>query len=149
MRVVLHRVDRARALREGTPVVEIGPGLVAFVGFGRDDTPEVVRRLAGKIARIRIFEREGSRFGASVVDVGGEVLTLSQFTLMADTSRGARPNFSPAAPSAAAAELYDVLGKALRRAGVPGVRQGPFGSSLTVEITHRGPFTVVLSGGPG
>ena len=146
MRVVLHRVDRALALEGGRQVAAIGPGLVAFVGFGRGDTPSVVRRLAGKIARLRILESGGSKFGASVVDTGGQVLTLSQFTLLADTSRGSKPNFSPAANPAAAAGLYAVFGDALTAAGVREVVRGPFGSSLAVEIVHRGPFTVVLEG---
>ncbi len=146
MRVVLHRVDRAEATRDGVTVAGIGPGLVALVGFGREDDAGVVRRLAGKIARLRMMEGGGSKFGASVVDAGGQVLTLSQFTLLADTTRGSRPNFSPAADPAVARELFGVFGEALRAAGVADVVQGPFGTTLRVEMVHRGPFTVVLEG---
>ncbi len=146
MRVVLHRVDRAEATRDGVTVVEIGRGLVALVGFSREDDAEVVRRLAGKIARLRIMEGADSKFGASVVETGGQVLTLSQFTLLADTTRGSKPNFSPAAEPAVALELFGIFGEALRAADVADVVQGPFGTTLVVEMVHRGPFTVVLEG---
>jgi len=146
VRVVLHRVDRAVARLEGEMVASIGAGLVVLAGFGREDAPGVVRRLAGKIVRLRIFEHGGSMFGAGIQEVGGEILTLSQFPLAADTSRGSKPNFSRAAGPDAARGLYVLLDEALADAGAPVVVQAPFGSHLAVDMSHRGPFTVVLEG---
>ena len=143
MRVVLQRVERAEAFLDGQSVAAIGAGLVAFVGFGREDGPEVVERLAHKAANLRVFEEGDSKFGRSLLDVGGEVLLVSQFTVMADTRRGRRPNFSRAAPIELAAELYALLADCLRSAGVR-VAAGPFQARLVVDVRNWGPFTLTL-----
>ena len=144
MRVLLQRVRRATAILDGTPVANIGLGLAAFVGFGRDDTQEVVCRTAEKVAHLRIFDQPGSAFGRSLLDVDGEVLTLSQFTLCADTSRGRRPDFSRAAPVDRAARLYVGFARALESAGVHRVVAGPFRQRLVVEVENWGPFSLVI-----
>ena len=144
MRVVLQRVEHAAAsdLHTGAHVGRIGVGVVLYVGFGRGDELAVTTRMAHKIANLRIFEEGESTFGRSLVDVGGEALVLSQFTVMADTTRGRRPNFSHAAAPESARELYAAFAEALGQQ-VPTVA-GPFASRLMVDARNRGPFTLPL-----
>jgi len=145
MRVVVQRAAAASAATlDGEPDVEIGAGLVLFVGFARTDDHATVTRIAHKIAHLRIFESDGSKFGRSLLDEDGNVLTISQFTLVADTSRGRRPNFSPAAPPQQAEELYGRFAAALTEVGVTKVVQTPFGSRHVVEVTNWGPFTMLV-----
>lgn len=144
MRVLLQRARAARALLDGEEVAAIGRGLVAFVGLGLHDTEAVVERLARKVAHLRVFDSPSSQFGRSLLDEGAAILTLSQFTLYADTSRGRRPNFSGAAPPELAEGLYRSFGRALEGAGVETVVQGPFQRRLVVEVTNWGPFTLML-----
>ena len=144
MRVVLQRVRGARAVLDDTEVARIGGGLVAFVGFGRGDDPEVVARMAHKVAHLRIFERGDSKFGASVLEAAGEILTISQFTLYGDCGRGRRPDFSHAAAPDLARGLYAAFAERLRGEGVEHVAQGPFQSRLTASLDNWGPFTIML-----
>ena len=122
---------------------EIGPGLVALVGIARGDDSAAVRRLAAKVARLRIFEGEDGRFDLSVVDTGGSVLAVSQFTLIADTGKGDRPSFSAAAPPEEAEPLWEEFCAALEAEGVP-VARGVFGARMDVELVNAGPVTIVL-----
>ena len=145
MRLVLQRVQRARAVADGEVVALIGAGLVLFVGFGRDDDDGLPERMARKVANLRVFEEGESKFGRSILEEGGEVLTVSQMTLLADTGRGRRPNFSRAAGLERSRQLYAAFGDGLELAGVPVVR-APFRSRLLVEAANWGPFTVVLDG---
>jgi D-tyrosyl-tRNA(Tyr) deacylase len=144
MRVLLQRARAARALLDGEEVAAIGRGLVAFVGLGRYDTEAVVERLARKVAHLRVFDSPSSQFGRSLLEEGAAILTLSQFTLYADTSPGRRPSFSGAAPPELAGGLYRGFGRALEQAGVEEVVQGPFQRRLVVEVTNWGPFTLML-----
>jgi D-tyrosyl-tRNA(Tyr) deacylase len=144
MRVVLQRVSRARVRAEGEPAGEIGLGLVLFAGIARGDDAAAVKRLAAKVARLRIFEGEGGRFERSLLDVGGEALVVSQFTLLADAAKGTRPSFSGAAQPEQAEPLYEVFCTALRELGVP-VATGVFGARMEVELVNEGPVTLVLS----
>ena len=143
MRVVLQRVDHAEAREDGELVASIEEGLVLFVGLHRDDGPDDVDKMARKIARLRVFEDGDSMFGRSVVDAGGRVLCLSQFTVMADLSRGRRPNFSRAMKPDDARVLYARFVDRLRAEGVT-VEAGPFQSHLVVDVANRGPFTVQI-----
>ena len=143
MRAVVQRVTSARVLVGGSPVGEIGPGLVILLGVARTDGPAEAERLAGRVARLRIFEGEDGRFDRSVVDVGREALVVSQFTLIADTAKGNRPSFSEAARPEEAGPLYDAFCEALRSAGVP-VATGAFGARMAVELVNDGPVTIVL-----
>lgn len=139
MRVVVQRVSRARV----TPGGEIGPGLCVLLGVAREDGEEQATRLAGKVARLRIFPDEEGRFDRSVADVDGAVLVVSQFTLIADTAKGNRPSFAEAAPPDEAEALYEHFCSELRAQGVP-VETGVFGAKMTVELVNDGPVTIVL-----
>jgi D-tyrosyl-tRNA(Tyr) deacylase len=114
-----------------------------LLGVAADDDEEEARRLAGRVARLRIFENEAGRFDLSVRDVGGEALVVSQFTLIADTAKGNRPSFSRAARPEVAEPLYERFCGVLESEGVR-VARGLFGARMLVEIANDGPVTVVL-----
>jgi len=139
MRAVVQRVSQARV----SPGGEIGRGLCVLLGVARGDEEEQAARLAGKVARLRIFADDEGRFDRSVEDVGGAVLVVSQFTLIADTAKGNRPSFADAAPPEGAEPLYEAFCRALRDLGVP-VQTGVFGASMQVELVNDGPVTIVL-----
>jgi D-tyrosyl-tRNA(Tyr) deacylase len=127
----------------GRVVGEIGAGLCVLLGVARGDTPDVAARLAGKVARLRVFSDEDGRFDRSLLDLGGGALVVSQFTLLADTARGNRPSFAGAAPPDEAEPLYERVCDELRRLDVA-VETGVFGARMQVEIVNDGPVTVVL-----
>ena len=141
MRAVCQRVTEARVRVAGNVVGEIGPGLCVLLGVARGD-PDV-RRLAEKVARLRVFPDEDGRFDRSVLDAGGSALVVSQFTLIADTAKGNRPSFGDAAPPEEAEPLYEQFCAALEQLGVP-VARGVFGASMAVELINDGPVTIVL-----
>ncbi len=143
MRIVLQRVSRASVEVDGAVVGAIGPGLVALVGIGEGDTAETVVRAAGKTAAMRIFRDAEGRFDRSVRDVGGEVLVVSQFTLLADTRKGTRPSFTGAAHPDVAAPLVDRYAAALRDLGID-VATGVFGADMAVSLVNDGPVTIVV-----
>jgi len=139
MRAVVQRVSRARV----SPGGEIGRGLCVLLGVARGDGEEQAERLAGKIARLRIFADDEGRFDRSVEDVEGAVLVVSQFTLIADTAKGNRPSFVDAASPEHAEPLYEAFCRGLRDLGLP-VQTGVFGASMQVELVNDGPVTIVL-----
>jgi D-aminoacyl-tRNA deacylase len=139
MRAVVQRVSRARA----TPGGEIGRGFCVLLGVARGDGEEEAVRLAGKVARLRIFPDDDGRFDRSVADVGGAALAVSQFTLIADTAKGNRPSFADAAPPEQAKPLYLRFCDELRALGVP-VETGVFGAQMQLELVNDGPVTIVL-----
>ena len=130
---------------DGDVVGEIGAGLCVLLGVARGDSAEEADRLAGKIARLRIFENDEGRFDRSLLDVHGSALVVSQFTLIADTKRqkGTRPDFSGAAPAAEAEPLYEAFCEALGGLGVD-VATGRFGARMALELVNDGPVTIVL-----
>src|SRR4051794_23758286 len=142
MRAVVQRVSRACVRIDGAVVGAIGAGLLVLLGVAEGDEPETADRLAGKVARLRIFERDG-RFDASLLDVGGAALVVSQFTLLADASRGNRPSLAAAARPEAAEPLYHRFSEELHSLGVP-VERGVFGARMEVELVNHGPVTFVL-----
>jgi D-tyrosyl-tRNA(Tyr) deacylase len=144
MRAVVQRVSRASVRVDGAVAGEIGAGLLVLLGVAAGDGEDAAVRLAGKIARLRIFERDG-RFDASVLDDARAALVVSQFTLLADTRKGNRPSFSDAAPPEEAEPLYERLCTELRGLGVH-VEQGVFGARMEVELVNDGPVTIVLDG---
>ena len=127
----------------GEVVGEIGQGLCVLLGVSREDGEDEAARLADNVAKLRIFENEDGRFDRSLLDVGGEALVVSQFTLIADTAKGNRPSFSEAAAPEAAEQLYESFCAALREAGVR-VETGRFGARMAVELVNDGPVTIVL-----
>jgi D-aminoacyl-tRNA deacylase len=116
---------------------------VILLGVGRDEDAAAAERLATKIAQLRIFENESGKFDRSLLDVGGEALVVSQFTLLADLSKGNRPSFSGAAPPEQAEPLYEAFCGSLRRLGIS-VETGVFGARMEVELVNDGPVTVIL-----
>ena len=145
MRAVVQRVTSARVVGDGEVVGDIGAGLCVLLGVSRDDDADVARRLAGRIARLRIFENDEGRFDRSLLDVGGEALVVSQFTLIADTAKGNRPSFGRAALPERAEPLYERFCTALRELGVD-VATGRFGARMAVDLVNDGPVTIVLDG---
>ena len=143
MKAVVQRVSEARVRVRGETVGEVGPGLCVLLGVALDDTPANAQRLAEKVARLRIFEDDEGRFDRSLLDVGGEALVVSQFTLLADTAKGNRPSFTEAAPPDEAEPLYQAFCEALREQGVR-VATGLFGARMAVELVNEGPVTIVL-----
>ena len=139
----MQRVSRARVLVEGEIRGEIGRGLCVLVGVANDDSEAEAERFAGRVARLRVFEDEDGRFDRSLLDVGGEALVVSQFTLIADTAKGNRPSFGHAARPEHAEPLYDRFCLALRDLGVR-VETGVFGARMEVELANDGPVTIVL-----
>jgi D-aminoacyl-tRNA deacylase len=143
MRAVCQRVTRACVAVGNETVGEIAHGLVVLLGIALQDDATTAQRLAGKIARLRVFEDDDGKFARSVLDTAGAALVVSQFTLIADTRKGNRPSFTDAARPEQAEPLYDEFCAALGREGVP-VAQGIFGARMQVELVNDGPVTIVL-----
>jgi D-aminoacyl-tRNA deacylase len=143
VRAIVQRVSEASVTVAGETVGAIGIGLVVLLGVARGDDGDAVARLAGKVARLRVFENEDGRFDRSLLDVCGEALVVSQFTLIADTAKGNRPSFSHAAPPEEAEPLVERFCEALRAEGVP-VQSGVFGARMRVALVNDGPVTIVL-----
>jgi len=139
----VQRVSRAEVRAGAQLSGEIGHGLVILLGVARGDGEAEAVRLAGKVARLRVFENADGRFDLSVLDVGGWALAVSQFTLIADTAKGNRPSFTDAAPPEEAEPLYDRFCAALRAEGVR-VETGVFGARMELELVNDGPVTIVL-----
>jgi D-aminoacyl-tRNA deacylase len=145
MRAVIQRVREASVTVDGEVVGSCGRGLMILLGVAAEDDAAAAERLAGKIARLRIFENEDGRFDRSLLDVGGEALAVSQFTLIADSRRqkGTRPDFSKAARPEVAEPLYEHFLQSLRDLGVP-VQTGVFGARMEVSLVNDGPVTIIL-----
>lgn len=143
MRAVVQRVAEASVSVGGEQVASCGSGLLVLIGIADGDDEAAAARLAGKVARLRVFEDDDGRFDRSVVDIGGEALVVSQFTLIADTTKGNRPSFTRAASPGHAQLLVESFCAALRAAGVP-VETGAFGARMSVSLVNDGPVTIVL-----
>jgi len=143
MLAVCQRVTEARVIVDGAVTGEIGAGLVVLLGIERKDEPGEARRLARKVAQLRIFEDDGGKFAHSLLDTAGAALVVSQFTLIADTRKGNRPSFANAAPVEQAEPHYNQFCRALRDLGVP-VETGVFGAGMAVELVNDGPVTIIL-----
>lgn len=143
MRAVLQRVSRASVTVDGQIVGQIGQGLLIFLGIGQGDSETQVKMLADKIVQLRIFGDEEGKMNRSLLDVHGEALVVSQFTLYADTRKGRRPSFIHAAPPAIAIPLYEQFKEALASYGLA-VASGIFGASMSIELRNEGPVTILL-----
>jgi D-tyrosyl-tRNA(Tyr) deacylase len=141
MRVVLQRVRRGRVTVDGETIAEIGHGLVILTGIGPEDGEPQAAYLSEKIANLRIFADQQGKTNLSVLDVGGEAIVVSQFTLYADTHKGRRPSFTDAAPPELAEPLVERFAELLRGQGVP-TQTGQFGAEMLVEIDNDGPVTI-------
>ncbi|GKU75683.1 D-aminoacyl-tRNA deacylase [Paenibacillus sp. L3-i20] len=146
MKVVVQRSKGAKVTVDGIVTGEIQSGLVLLVGITHEDTMSDVRWMADKIAGLRIFEDESEKMNFSVQDVGGSILSISQFTLYADCRKGRRPNFMAAAKPEQAKELYDAFNNALSQLGLQ-VETGIFGAMMDVQLTNWGPVTIILESG--
>jgi D-tyrosyl-tRNA(Tyr) deacylase len=143
VRALLQRTTAARVRVDGETVGEIGPGLVVLLGVGPDDDEATADVLARRVTELRIFDDAEGRTNLSLIDTGGAVLVVSQFTLYADTRRGRRPGFTGAAPPELAERLYERFAEALRGLSVA-VATGRFGAVMAVELVNDGPFTIWL-----
>jgi D-tyrosyl-tRNA(Tyr) deacylase len=139
VRAVVQRVTRASA----TPGGAIGPGVCVLLGIADGDEEAAVVRLAGKVARLRVFANDEGKFDRSLLETGGAALVVSQFTLIADTAKGNRPSFAGAARPDRAEPLYERFCAVLRELGVE-VATGVFGTKMEVELVNDGPVTIVL-----
>lgn len=143
MKVLLQRVKSASVSVEDVEIAKIGPGLLVFVGVERDDSAETTTRLANKTASLRVFPSENKPMDRSVVDTGGSVLVVSQFTLAADLRKGNRPSFSDAAEPSDAEPLVDHFVDVLRQQ-ISYVAAGHFGANMQVSLVNDGPVTLLL-----
>lgn len=144
MRVVLQRVTHAKVTVKSTVVGSVKKGLVVLVGFGAADTIEDLEPMAQKIINLRIFENEQRKFDKSLLDVGGELLVISQFTLYAATNKGRRPDFFEALDPEKASHLYNKFIDTFRGLGIGIVERGEFGAEMFVELENHGPVTILL-----
>jgi len=138
MRALVQRVSQAAVTVEGDEVARIGPGLLVLLGVAAGDTGEQADRLAAKLVKLRIFADDAGRFDRSVGEAGGDVLCVSQFTLLGDTRRGNRPSFTEAAPPEEAEPLYERVREAL------GAQGGVFGAHMQVALVNDGPVTLMI-----
>jgi D-tyrosyl-tRNA(Tyr) deacylase len=143
MRAVVQRVTHGKVSVDGRTVAEIGAGFVILLGIGPGDDEEKARVLARKISMLRIFGDDEGKMNRSCIDIGGQAIVVSQFTLYADTRRGNRPSFTEAAPPDLARPLCDRFAQLLSEAGIP-AQQGEFGAYMQVQIENDGPVTIVF-----
>ena len=143
MRVVLQRVSHASVTVDEKVIGKIQRGFLLLVGVTHDDAMEDMEYLIRKIVQMRIFEDEEGKLNRSIQDIGGEILSVSQFTLYADTKKGNRPSFSKAAPGDIALEMFEQFNGLLRDTGIP-VETGQFGADMKVELLNDGPVTILL-----
>ena len=143
MKAVIQRVKEANLKVDGNLISEIGLGYVIYLGVGKDDSQVQADYLIKKIPPLRIFEDENGKTNKSIIDVGGEILLVSQFTLYADTSHGNRPSFINAGAPDIANELYLYVAEGLKKSGIT-VKLGVFGADMKISQLNDGPFTVIL-----
>jgi len=141
MRLLLQRVKYGRVTVDGMRVAEIGAGMVILLGIGPQDGEEQARYLVEKVTNLRIYEDEQGKINRSILEVGGEAMVVSQFTLYADTRKGRRPSFTDAAPPELAAPLVQRFAEMLVEQGVP-TQTGEFGAHMLVEVANDGPVTI-------
>ncbi len=143
MRALVQRIGHAKVFVEGKLEGSAGHGLLLFLGVGTGDDEVSAEQLADKVLNLRIFEDEAGKMNRSVLDISGDMLIISQFTLYADTSRGRRPSFTGACEPAKAEALYDYFVDRLRRTGLS-VATGSFGKMMQVELINDGPVTIMI-----
>jgi len=143
VRAVAQRVRSARICVAGEEIVAMGEGLLALVGVARDDTPDDARELAQKLVHLRVFPDAEGRMNRSLLEAGGTLGLVSQFTLLGDVRQGRRPSYGAAAPAESAEPLFEQLVEAARAAGVP-VEKGRFRADMDVQLVNSGPVTILI-----
>jgi len=143
MRAVIQRVSQAKVVVDENTVGQIGKGFMILLGVHEQDTQADVDYLVGKISKLRVFEDEQQKMNRSIIDVGGEILSISQFTLFADTKKGNRPSFVQAAKPDTAIPLYEAFNEGLRQVGIP-VETGIFGADMKCHLVNDGPVTIII-----
>ena len=143
MRAVIQRVSQAKVVVDDNTVGKIGKGFMILLGVHEQDTQTDVDYLVGKISKLRVFEDDQQKMNRSIIDVGGEILSISQFTLFADTKKGNRPSFVQAAKPDVAIPLYEAFNEGLRQAGIP-VETGIFGADMKCHLVNDGPVTIII-----
>lgn len=143
MRAVIQRVSRAQVRVDGKTTGEIGPGLLILLGVGQGDTSREADYLLDKIINLRIFEDAGGKMNLSLLETGGQLMVISQFTLYADCRKGRRPSFTDAGPPGDAQKLYDYFVGSARQRGLQ-VATGVFQALMEVELVNSGPVTILL-----
>jgi D-aminoacyl-tRNA deacylase len=143
MRAVIQRVSRARVVIDGREHSRIGPGILVLLGVEKEDTSQDAVALARRIVELRIFEDEAGKMNRSIGEAKGQILAVSQFTLLGDCRRGRRPSFDPAAPPDMAKPLYEQFVQEIDALGIP-VAAGVFQAMMDIELTNQGPVTFIL-----
>jgi len=143
MRAVIQRVSAARVVIDKAEFSRIGAGILVLLGVEKEDTAEDAAALARRIVELRIFEDEAGKMNRSIGESGGQILAVSQFTLLGDCRRGRRPSFDPAAPPDIAKPLYELFVKEIEVLGIP-VSTGVFQAMMEIELTNQGPVTFIL-----
>lgn len=143
MKLVIQKVSHASCTVEGNITGKIGVGFMVLVGFTHTDDETITRKMAEKMSKLRIFEDENGKINKSIYDVGGSVLSISQFTLYANCKKGNRPSFDKAMPGNLSTKLYDYFNECLRDLGLT-VETGIFGADMKIELLNDGPITIVL-----
>ena len=143
MRAVIQRVSQAKVVVDDNTVGQIGKGFMILLGVHEQDTQTDVDYLVGKISKLRVFEDDQQKMNRSIIDVGGEILSISQFTLFANTKKGNRPSFVQAAKPDTAIPLYEAFNEGLRQAGIP-VETGIFGADMKCHLVNDGPVTIII-----
>lgn len=143
MRAVIQRVSQAKVVVDDNTVGQIGKGFMILLGVHEQDTQTDVDYLVGKISKLRVFEDDQQKMNRSIIDVGGEILSISQFTLFADTKKGNRPSFVQAAKPDTAIPLYEAFNEGLRQAGIP-IETGIFGADMKCHLVNDGPVTIII-----
>lgn len=143
MRAVIQRVSQAKVVVDENTVGQIGKGFMILLGVHEQDTQADADYLVGKISKLRVFEDEQQKMNRSISDVCGEILSISQFTLFADTKKGNRPSFVQAAKPDTAIPLYEAFNEGLRQVGIP-VETGIFGADMKCHLVNDGPVTIII-----
>ena len=143
MRVLVQEVKYASVTIDGEKIASIGRGFLLFVGFNNEDTEDILPKMADKVVKLRIFPDENGKTNKSLTDVGGEILSVSQFTLYASAKDGNRPSFVNAMRPELSSPLFDKWNELLRKR-FPKVQTGVFGADMKVELLNDGPFTLIL-----
>lgn len=143
MRAVIQRVSQAKVVVDDNTVGQINRGFMILLGVHEEDTQADVDYLVGKISKLRVFEDDQQKMNRSIIDVDGKILSISQFTLFADTKKGNRPSFVQAAKPDVAIPLYEAFNEGLRQVGIP-VETGIFGADMKCHLVNDGPVTIII-----